>query len=226
MNWPNRLTLLRLIMIPFIIALVLTNYYADYRIEQWGLNLHVGESFTLPILIMVAGVLFIIASITDFLDGFIARKYNQVTDFGKFFDPIADKLLVNSTLIMFAVTEYIPVWMTLILILRDIFIDFIRTILAKKGVTLAADWFGKLKTIFQMIGLTLLFFIGYEFFNDGANFNAYKEFGWPNQVIMIPMYIATAFSIFSAANYFIKAKSSLFTKENKPLKIKKQKEAE
>ncbi|WP_031542298.1 CDP-diacylglycerol--glycerol-3-phosphate 3-phosphatidyltransferase [Mesoplasma photuris] len=201
MNLPNILTLVRLALVPVVIVLILVSHYAEMPTFKWVL----GEGqFKLPILWLVAGLVFVLASFTDFLDGYLARKNNQVTDFGKFFDPIADKLLVNSVLILFATTGMLPVWMTLVLILRDILVDFIRMILSKKGVTLAAGMGGKLKTTFQMIGLSILFFVNFKFV-DG-----WKEYGWENQLLMIPMYIATFFSIYSGAVYFIKARPSLF----------------
>ncbi|WP_026389301.1 CDP-diacylglycerol--glycerol-3-phosphate 3-phosphatidyltransferase [[Acholeplasma] multilocale] len=208
MNLPNILTLVRLLLVPVVIVLILVSYYVEIKNgKNWDWTINMGDNFQLPILWLVAGLVFIIASFTDFLDGYLARKNNQVTDFGKFFDPIADKLLVNSTLILFSVTGMLPVWMVLILILRDIAVDFIRMILSKKGVTLAAGMGGKLKTMFQMIGLSILFFVNYKFFATG---NISNEYGWLNQVLMIPMYIATFFSIYSGAVYFIKAKPSLF----------------
>ncbi|ATG97727.1 CDP-diacylglycerol--glycerol-3-phosphate 3-phosphatidyltransferase [Mesoplasma lactucae] len=211
MNWPNRLTLLRLLLVPVVVALILVSYYAEINSGTgvWKWYFQSGD-YQLPKLMMAAGIVFIVASFTDFLDGYLARKYNQVTDFGKFFDPIADKLLVNSVLILFAVTKMLPVWMTLILILRDIFVDFIRMTLAKKNVTLAAGIYGKLKTVFQMVGLSLLFFVNYTYFELSSNAGLSSEYGWMNQVVMIPMYLATFFSIFSGCVYFKNGYKYLF----------------
>nr|WP_232501293.1 CDP-diacylglycerol--glycerol-3-phosphate 3-phosphatidyltransferase [Mesoplasma melaleucae] len=179
--------------------LVIANIY------HWDKNWIVGNAdstFKITLTMLLAGVVFIVASFTDFLDGYLARKNNQVTDFGKLFDPIADKLLVNSVLILFASSiSIISVWITLILILRDIFVDFIRMILSSKGVTLSAGIFGKLKTIFQMIGLSLLFFVSSFTFNFEV---------WQEQLVLIPMYIAVAFSLYSGVDYFLKARKNLF----------------
>lgn len=214
MNWPNRLTLLRLLLVPVVMVLILISFYVEMKPNiaepQWKWVISIGD-YHLPIMFLVGGIIFMIASFTDFLDGYLARKNNQVTDFGKFFDPIADKLLVNSTLILFAATGMLPVWITVILILRDIFVDFIRMILSKKGVTLAAGIFGKLKTVFQMVGLSLIFFVNYLFFT-GSNSGLTNEYGWMNQIILLPMYVATLFSIYSGTLYFWKAKPQLFTK--------------
>ena len=219
MNWPNRLTLLRLILVPVVIALVLVSYYAEINGSnsptwKWAIN---GGDFHLPVLMFISGLVFVVASFTDFLDGYIARKYNQVTTFGKFFDPIADKLLVNSVLILFAVTKMLPVWMTVILILRDIFVDFIRMNLASKGVTLAAGIYGKLKTVFQMVGLSLLFFINYLYFHNGSVTNKVlgNEYGYLNQLVLIPMYLATIFSLYSGGLYFKNGYKDLFKHEGK-----------
>ncbi|ATZ18364.1 CDP-diacylglycerol--glycerol-3-phosphate 3-phosphatidyltransferase [Mesoplasma melaleucae] len=198
-NLPNILTLIRLLLVPVVFMLVIANIY------HWDKNWIVGNAdstFKITLTMLLAGVVFIVASFTDFLDGYLARKNNQVTDFGKLFDPIADKLLVNSVLILFASSiSIISVWITLILILRDIFVDFIRMILSSKGVTLSAGIFGKLKTIFQMIGLSLLFFVSSFTFNFEV---------WQEQLVLIPMYIAVAFSLYSGVDYFLKARKNLF----------------
>ncbi|UKS54507.1 CDP-diacylglycerol--glycerol-3-phosphate 3-phosphatidyltransferase [Mycoplasma feriruminatoris] len=192
-NLPNILTTIRIVLVPVIIVLLLVDHYMN------------NEFFTnfSRVCWYISGAIFIIASLTDFLDGWIARKYNLVTNFGKFFDPIADKLLVNATLILFSSLGVLPVWMTVVLILRDTFVDFIRMILSSKGITLAAGMGGKLKTTFQMIGLSILFFINLKIFN-------WDEFDWQNQLVLLPMYVATFFSIYSGVIYFLKARPSLF----------------
>ncbi|QVK01948.1 CDP-diacylglycerol--glycerol-3-phosphate 3-phosphatidyltransferase [Mycoplasma mycoides subsp. capri] len=192
-NLPNILTTIRILLVPIIIVLLLVDHYMN------GLVFTNFSKFAW----FISGGIFIVASLTDFLDGWIARKYNLVTNFGKFFDPIADKLLVNATLILFSSLDVLPIWMTVVLILRDTFIDFIRMILSSKGITLAAGMGGKLKTTFQMIGLSLLFFVNLKIFG-------WSEWDWQNQLVLIPMYIATFFSIYSGVIYFLKARSNLF----------------
>jgi len=215
LNWPNRLSILRLILAIIVMVLVIVSYYGELRPDHSTWPVIEAGDYQLSYLIMSAGIIFVIASLTDFLDGFLARKNNQVTTLGKFLDPIADKFLVNSVLIMFAVYQILPIWMTTILILRDIFIDFMRMMLAANNVTLAAGIYGKLKTIFQMVGLTILFFFSYINFKQGNNELLSNEYGWVNQMVMIPMYVATFFSIFSGVLYFKHGYKQLFKPEKR-----------
>ena len=131
MNLPNKLTILRIVIVPFfVIALTIE----AIPFGEW-----------------IALGLFIVASLTDFLDGYIARKHNLITDFGKFADPLADKLLVCSALICLLGLQKINVYVVLIIISRDFIISGFRLIAASKGVVIAADWFGKVKTALQMV---------------------------------------------------------------------------
>ena len=138
MNLPNKLTILRVIMIPFF---VLTLLYDG------------GEKQTLR---YVAAAIFIIASLTDMLDGKIARKYNLVTNFGKFMDPLADKLLVCSALICLVELKELPAWMVIVIISREFIISGFRLVASDNGVVIAASYWGKFKTTFQMIAVVLL----------------------------------------------------------------------
>ena len=138
MNLPNKLTILRVIMIPFF---VLTLLYDG------------GENQTLR---YVAAAIFIIASLTDMLDGKIARKYNPVTNFGKFMDPLADKLLVCSALICLVELKELPAWMVIVIISREVIISGFRLVASDNGVVIAASYWGKFKTTFQMIAVVLL----------------------------------------------------------------------
>lgn len=140
MNLPNKLTVLRVILIPFFVAALLVNG---------------GTNETMRI---VAGVIFIVASLTDLLDGKIARKYNLVTNFGKFMDPLADKLLVCSALICFIELGQVPAWMVIIIISREFIISGFRLVASDNGVVIAASYWGKFKTTFQMIAIVLLIF--------------------------------------------------------------------
>ncbi len=132
MNLPNRLTLLRVIMIPFFIFFLMFPFEG-----AWARY--------------VALAIFALASFTDFLDGYIARKKNLVTNFGKFMDPLADKLLVCSALICLLSLGDINVYVVLIIIFRDFIISGFRLIAAEKGVVIAANWWGKIKTVMQMV---------------------------------------------------------------------------
>ena len=136
MNLPNKLTLMRVIMIPFFIVFLLVPI-TPY--DNW-----------------IALAIFILASITDFLDGYIARKYNLVTNFGKFMDPLADKLLVCSALICLVELEKIAAWMVILIIAREFIISGFRTVAADNGVVIAASYWGKFKTTFQIIAVCLL----------------------------------------------------------------------
>ena len=138
MNLPNKLTTLRVIMIPFFVFFLLWQN---------------GENRTFR---MIALALFIIASLTDLLDGKIARKYNLVTNFGKFMDPLADKLLVCSALICLIELNALPAWMVIIIISREFIISGFRLIAAENGIVIAANYWGKFKTVSQMIMIILL----------------------------------------------------------------------
>ena len=138
MNLPNKLTTLRVIMIPFFVFFLLWQN---------------GENYTFR---MIALALFIIASLTDLLDGKIARTYNLVTNFGKFMDPLADKLLVCSALICLIELNALPAWMVIIIISREFIISGFRLIASDNGVVIAASYWGKFKTTFQMVSVVLL----------------------------------------------------------------------
>ena len=138
MNLPNKLTTLRVIMIPFFVFFLLWQN---------------GENRTFR---MIALALFIIASLTDLLDGKIARKYNLVTNFGKFMDPLADKLLVCSAIICLIELNALPAWMVIIIISREFIISGFRLIASDNGVVIAASYWGKFKTTFQMVSVVLL----------------------------------------------------------------------
>ena len=138
MNLPNKLTILRVIMIPFFVLALLYNG---------------GENQTLR---YVAAAIFIIASLTDMLDGKIARKYNLVTNFGKFMDPLANKLLVCSALICLVELKELPAWMVIVIISREFIISGFRLVASDNGVVIAASYWGKFKTTFQMIAVVLL----------------------------------------------------------------------
>ena len=138
MNLPNKLTVLRVIMIPFFVAALLYDGGANQNMRY------------------VAAAIFIIASLTDMLDGKIARKYNLVTNFGKFMDPLADKLLVCSALICLIELNALPAWMVIIIISREFIISGFRLIASDNGVVIAASYWGKFKTTFQMVSVVLL----------------------------------------------------------------------
>ena len=137
MNLPNKLTLFRVILIPFFVFFLLAPYFEGY-----------GN--------YIAVAVVIVASITDFLDGKIARKYNLVTNFGKFMDPLADKLLVSSALICLVALNKIPAWVVIVIIAREFIISGFRLVAADNGVVIAASYWGKFKTAFQMVTVIVL----------------------------------------------------------------------
>ncbi len=147
MNLPNKLTMLRVILIPFFIFFLLTDMCGQSG--AW-----------------IALAIFCVASFTDFLDGQIARRCNLVTNFGKFMDPLADKLLVCSALICFVEMELLPSWFVIIIIAREFIISGFRLVAADSGVVIAASWWGKFKTVSQMI--TIILFILMEGLNECA----------------------------------------------------------
>lgn len=140
MNLPNKLTIIRVCLIPFFVAALLFDH---------------GNNYTMRI---VANVLFIVASLTDLFDGKIARKYNLVTNFGKFMDPLADKLLVCSALICLIELGQLPAWVVIIIISREFIISGFRLVAAVNGVVIAASYWGKFKTTFQMAAVILMIF--------------------------------------------------------------------
>ena len=138
MNLPNKLTVLRVCMIPFFVVMLLLNG---------------GENQTYR---YIAAAIFIVASLTDMLDGKIARKYNLVTNFGKFMAPLADKLLVCSALICLVDLKQLPAWMVIVIISREFIISGFRLVASDNGIVIAASYWGKFKTTFQMISVILL----------------------------------------------------------------------
>ena len=176
MNLPNKLTLFRVVLIPFFVFFLLTPYFEGY-----------GN--------YIAVAIFIVASITDFLDGKIARKYNLVTNFGKFMDPLADKLLVCSALICLIQLELIPAWVVIIIIAREFIISGFRLVASDNGVVITASYWGKFKTAFQMLTVIVLIL------------------NIPNKVFTILgtvlIYVSLALTVISLIDYIAKNKDVL-----------------
>ena len=188
LNIPNILVLIRLILVPIIVVLLLIGFSNNNYIEYGDSK--IGTS----IMLITSGVLFLFASFTDWLDGYWARKNNQITTFGKLFDPLADKILVNSVLIIFSSQlGFLMIIFTIIFIVRDILVDGLRMMLSSQGEILSAKKLGKLKTLFQMIGLILMFFV-FPIPNYSSNIK---------YIIMIPLMIGLFFSIWSGIYYYI-----------------------
>ena len=177
MNLPNKITMFRVFMIPFFVFFMLTDYvsYSKY----------------------IALVIFIVASLSDTLDGYIARKYNLISNFGKFMDPLADKLLVSSALICFISNpdSKMPVWGVIVIISREFIISGFRLVASDNGIVIAASYWGKFKTTFQMIMVIVLI----------LNIKTTLFYYIGNILIVI----ATALTIISLIDYIIKNKNVL-----------------
>jgi CDP-diacylglycerol--glycerol-3-phosphate 3-phosphatidyltransferase len=169
-NLPNRLTLSRIVIVPVIVVLLMLP-------GRWTC--------------LIAALFFIMAGLTDLMDGRLARMNNQITNLGKFLDPLADKILVSSVLIMLVNNGWVPGWMAIIIICRDILVMGLRAIAADEGIVMAADKYGKLKTVLQIIALVPLVV-------------HYELLGVPvHDLGMIVLYISLVLTVFSGYNYFI-----------------------
>ena len=206
MNLPTKITITRIISI-VVMMVTLFVLGITYRINPWytveipttGINL----------VFLILFVFFLIASYTDHLDGYLARKNNQVTDLGKFLDPVADKLLINSLVIFLVAPEifapYIPlecrpaisfsVWCAILLVARDIVVDALRFIAASKGKVIAANIFGKLKTVLEMVAICAVLLNGFPF--------NYFDKSWPAglHIADFIVYLATLASLISGFIY-------------------------
>ena len=183
MNIANKITVSRVIMIPiFLIFFLVPMPFGNVTIGQSVIS---GAR-------LIAAIVFIIASFTDFLDGRLARKYNLVTNFGKFFDPLADKLLVMSALVVFVGINVVPSWMVIVILAREFAVTGLRTIAADEGVVLAASRMAKWKTASQMVAIILFLFDNIPFGTDGF------------PLAMIFMWIAVVMTIVSGWEYFYK----------------------
>ena len=186
LNLPNKLTLLRLLLIP--LFLVLLAFRFDWGTVEW-----LGSSIGIPELI--ASIIFIVASITDWLDGYIARRDNLVTNFGKFADPMADKILVASALIMLVELNLAPGWVVAVIIAREFAVTGLRLLLVETGGTvLAAAWPGKIKTVTQMLAIIFLLLNNLPFAWTGI------------PVGSILLYISLFFTVYSGIDYFYNAR--------------------
>lgn len=199
MNLPNRLTISRIILtVVIIIILTFPFYQVGIEFPMWTWRFK--EVIEVDSRYIISGILFVIASFTDFLDGKIARKRGLVTDFGKFIDAIADKVLVNSVLILLATNAIISPIIPVVIIFRDTIVDSIRMMAANKGVVVAAGKAGKAKTAIMMVGLTLTFFYNLPF-----------EI-WNIDVSTVLLVIATILSIYSGIEYWYLNKKLIFSK--------------
>lgn len=175
MNLPNKITIFRVCMIPFFLIFMLSE--------------------GIPYGNIIAAIIFVIAALSDLLDGYLARKHNLVTNFGKFMDPLADKLLVSSALICFVALKTVPAWVVIIIIAREFIISGFRLIASDNGVVIAASWWGKLKTNVQMVMSVMLI--------------VNLDYVWINILEQIAIYLAIALTVISLIDYMIKNKAVL-----------------
>ncbi|MBR2809179.1 MAG: CDP-diacylglycerol--glycerol-3-phosphate 3-phosphatidyltransferase [Erysipelotrichaceae bacterium] len=194
MNLPNKLTVFRILLVP-ILVLVWLFPFKVFNVSFYVFNI---ANLTLSVHNLILLAIFVIASITDYLDGRIARSRNMVTSFGKFLDPIADKLLINTSFILLAYTRAIPVVPVLIMLARDTIVDCVRMIAAQNGKVVSAGMLGKTKTVLQMITiiLTLLNNLPFEI--------------WHLDVASLFLWAATIVSVMSGFEYFKGVKDDIF----------------
>lgn len=201
MNLPNKLTLLRILLVPvFVVFMALP---LEWSWTKW-----------------VALGIYIVASITDCLDGHISRKYNMVTKFGKIMDPLADKLLVSSGFVMLAGLNIIPAWIVVIIIFRDFFVTSLRMFGADNNSDLAANFSGKIKTVFQLIGVCLAILstalytsnnVFFDFISASVNMTMIQLL--INVFMSVSISVAAIFTIWSLVDYFFKFKKDINVEE-------------
>lgn len=192
MNLPNKLTIVRMILIVPIIILfsIFTWYVITFENGEFkNVNLQTSSQYFL----YTIGIIFIISMITDFLDGHFARKNNQITVFGKLFDPLADKITITITLIFLSYFQYTYIYIVIFMIIRDLIVDGSRNIFAKNNLKIEASIYGKLKTIFQSVAIPIILFL-----IPIVDSNVW----WQLLMINIPMIIALFLSIYSGYQYF------------------------
>lgn len=197
MNLPNKITISRIIISIAILVLLMVPWY------NLGLNFPVYQivgRIEIDLKYIIAGVLFVIGALTDFIDGHIARSHNLVTDFGKVMDAIADKVLVNGVLIILACDHRISVAIPVIIITRDIFVDAFKMASGKKGKVVAASIMGKIKTVCMLIGISLTMFYNLPFELIGIN------------VAGALLVIATILSVVSGCEYYYNTKDTFKAK--------------
>lgn len=177
---PNIITIFRIILVPFFIYCII----GDFENSK-----------------LYAAIIFCVASISDFLDGKIARKYGIITRFGTFMDPLADKILVLSAFFTFVFLEYIPLWMVIVIVMRDFFITVLRMFMERNGITMATSKVGKIKTAIQMMAINvILFYMIILSYNISEIIYLFDNFS----IIYIFMFITTMITFITGLDYFVK----------------------
>jgi CDP-diacylglycerol--glycerol-3-phosphate 3-phosphatidyltransferase len=185
-NLPNKITISRIILIPIFVVLMLI------RIEEWGDITILGA--TMPVTHLLGAIIFIIAAVTDWIDGYYARKLNLVTNMGKFLDPLADKLLVSAALIVLVELQMAPSWIVIIIISREFAVTGLRLVLAGEGEVVAANMLGKIKTWAQIVAISTLLLHNIFF----------EMFSFPFD--KLALWVALFFTVWSGLDYFVKNK--------------------
>lgn len=195
MNLANKLTILRILLVPIMVLIPFFQIQGNF----WGI----------PIEFIVIDIIFIIASITDKLDGYIARSRNQITTFGKFLDPIADKIVVVAAMIMLVEANHLPAWIAIIVIFREFMVSGYRLVaVQKEGEVIAANIWGKLKTVTQMIAI-ILAFVDIHAFADCFTGTLQGGAFVLNLLVTVMMIVQTIATIFSGLDYMKGAKDLL-----------------
>ncbi len=195
MNVPNKITICRILLSILLLIIMI------FPVDKVGINFpefQLAGKLVIDSKYIICGIIFLIASLTDFLDGYLARKYNLVTDIGKVMDAIADKILVNGVLILLATEGYISPIIPVVIVSRDIVVDSIKMVAGQKSGAVGASMAGKIKTACMLVGITLLFFYDLPF----SLINVY-----PAKAIIM---IATVLSVISGIQYYVKNKKYLF----------------
>ena len=195
MNVPNKITICRIALSILLLIIMI------FPVDKMGINFpefQLAGKLIIDSKYLICGIIFLIASLTDFLDGYLARKYNLVTDIGKVMDAIADKILVNGVLILLATEGYISPIIPVVIVSRDIVVDSIKMVAGQKSGAVGASMAGKIKTACMLVGITLLFFYDLPF--SLANI-------YPAKAIIM---IATVLSVISGIQYYVKNKKYLF----------------
>ncbi|AMX83971.1 CDP-diacylglycerol--glycerol-3-phosphate 3-phosphatidyltransferase [Geobacillus subterraneus] len=185
MNLPNKITIARIMLIPFFLIVMLVPF-------GWG-SIQIGKT-VLPIAHLIGALIFIIASTTDWIDGYYARKYGLVTNLGKFLDPLADKLLVSAALIVLVELGFAPAWMVIVIISREFAVTGLRLVLAGEGEVVAANVLGKIKTWTQIVAISALLLHNVPF--------SLIPFPFAD----LALWVAVVFTIWSGWDYFVKNK--------------------
>ena len=214
-NLPTKITIARIALAALLILTIVVLYICDefnvLSIAQSGNILLSENGATINWIMLILMSIFLFASFTDFLDGYLARKNNEVTDLGKFLDPIADKMLINSMMLFLSLNfislgadQKFPFFLVIIMIVRDLVVDGLRFMVAKKNVVVAANIYGKLKTVTQMVAIVVVFLNGFPF--------SYFDYNWPTYLHISDWlcYIATFFSVLSGVIYVKKNIKYLF----------------